>query len=175
MQDETKNHGLSDYVDIRYLDPATARFSETPGGFVRLTIGEGETYPRVALYRAFPFSYPDQYISVRDMDGNEIGMIKDLRAFDEATVRLLERELERRYFTPVIRRIESVKEEFGYWYWTVETDAGPRRFTVREVQHNVVRLSPEHVLIIDLDGNRYEIPDTGQLDPKSRRYLEDLF
>src|SRR5690606_41613021 len=69
--------------------------------------------------------------------------------------------------TPVIRRIESVKEEFGYWYWTVETDAGPRRFTVREVQHNVVRLSPEHVLIIDLDGNRYDIPDTG--DRKSTR------
>jgi len=174
MRDGRQDQGLSDYVDIRYLDPATARFSKTPGGFVRLAIGDGEIYPRVALYRAFPFSYPDRYISVRDMEGKEIGMIRDLREFDEETVRLIERELERRYFTPVIRRIDSIKEEFGYAYWTVETDAGPRRFTVREMHHNVVMLSPDHVLIIDVDGNRYEIPDYQRLDPKSRKMIEDL-
>ncbi len=74
----------------------------------------------------------------------------------------------------MITRIESIKEEFGYAYWNVETDVGPRRFTVRDMQDNVVLLSPEHVLIIDVDGNRYEIPDYTQLDPKSRRYIEDL-
>ncbi|HLS89659.1 MAG TPA: DUF1854 domain-containing protein [Limnochordia bacterium] len=167
-------HGLSEYVDIRYLDPATARFSETPGGFVRLVIGEEESYPRVALYRAFPFSFPDRYISVRDMDGNEIGMIKDLNEFDEKTAKLILRELERRYFTPVITQIESIKEEFGYAYWDVRTDAGPRRFTVRDMQSNVILLSPEHVLIIDVDGNRYEIPDYHKLDARSRKYIEDL-
>lgn len=172
--DHNTEQGLSDYVDIRYLEPAEARFSETPGGFVRLAIGEHETYPRVALYRAFPFTYQDRYISVRDMEGKEIGMIKELRAFDEATVKLIERELERRYFTPIIRRIESIKEEFGYAYWTVETDAGPRRFTVREMQYNVLLLSPEHVLIIDVDGNRYEIPNYERLDAKSRKYIENL-
>lgn len=167
-------HDLSDYIDIRYLDPAEARFEETPGGFVKLTLGADEVYPRVALYRAFPFSYQDQYISVRDLEGNEIGMIKDLREFDEATARLITRELDRRYFTPVISRIENIKEEFGYAYWHVETDAGARRFTVRDMQVNVVLLAPQHVLIIDVDGNRYEIPDYTRLDAKSRRFIENL-
>lgn len=167
-------HSLSDYIDIRYLDPAEARFEETPGGFVKLTIGEDEVYPRVALYRAFPFSYEDRYISVRDLEGNEIGMIKELGAFGEETVQLILRELERRYFTPVISRIESIKEEFGYAYWTVDTDAGSRRFTVRDMQLNVVLLSSHHVLIIDVDGNRYDIPDYRELEPKSRKYIEDL-
>lgn len=169
-----QQHGLSDYVDIRYLDPAQARFEQTPGGFVKLTIGADEVYPRVAVYRAFPFSYPDRYISVRDLEGNEIGMIRDLRDFDAETVQLITRELDRRYFTPVISRIESIKEEFGYAYWNVETDAGPRRFTVRDMQVNVVLLGPQHVLIIDVDGNRYEIPDYTKLDAKSRRYIENL-
>lgn len=166
--------GLSEYIDIRYLDPATARFSETPGGFVRLVIGEDESYPRVLLYRAFPFSFVDRYISVRDMDGKEIGMIKDLNEFGEETARLVLKELDRRYFTPVITRIESIKEEFGYAYWNVETSAGARRFTVRDMQQNVVLLSQYQLLVIDVDGNRYEIPDYRELDAKSRKVIEDL-
>ena len=167
-------HSLSDYVDIRYLDPAEAKFEETPGGFVRLTIGADEIYPRVALYRAFPFTYLDRYISVRDVEGKEIGMIRELGEFGEETAQLILRELDRRYFTPVISRIESIKEEFGYAYWNVVTDAGPRRFTVRDMQQSVLLLSTYHVLIIDVDGNRFEIPDYQELDARSRKYIEDL-
>src|SRR5690625_3020573 len=124
--------GLFEFVDIHYLEPNTAQFSRTPGGFVRLTLGDA-SYPRVALFRTFPFSYKEEYISVRDMDGNEIGMIRDLNSFPADCVAAFREELARRYFAPVVTRINDLKEEFGFAYWEVETDSGPRRFTVRDM------------------------------------------
>ena len=58
--------GKIDFVDCRDL---TMR--KTEGGFISLTINEKE-YERVNFYRAFPLSKPDEYISVRDNDKNEI-------------------------------------------------------------------------------------------------------
>lgn len=165
---------LSDYVEIKYLSPAEATFQATPGGFVRLSLATGEEYPRINVHRAFPLTLKDRYISVRDMEGNEIGMIENLHDFPQEVVQLIEGELERRYFTPVIKRIESIKEEFGYAYWSVDTDVGQRRFTVRDMHANVIPLSAERVFVVDVDGNRYDIPDYTALDPKSRKLLENL-
>lgn len=165
--------GLQAFVDLTYLDPNTAKFSRSPGGFLRLELGD-QTYPRVSLFRTFPFSHKDEYVSVRDMDGREIGIIENLTDFPADIVAAFHEELERRYFAPVVTRIKSLKEEFGYAYWEVETDSGPRRFTVRDMQQNLLLLGPEHILIVDVDGNRFDIPDYTKLDPASRKYIEDL-
>lgn len=164
--------GLTEF-DIHYLDPDTARFSRTPGGFVQLTVGE-VTYPRVALFRTFPFSYKEEYISVRDMEGKEIGMIRDFSAFPPDCVAAFRDELARRYFAPVVTRINNLKEEFGFAYWEVETDSGPRRFTVRDMQQNLLLVGPSHILIVDVDGNRFDIPDYTKLDSSSRKIIDDL-
>ncbi len=165
--------GLSEFVSIEYLDPGTAKFGRTPGGFLRLELN-GTTHERVALFRTFPFSYEQEYISVRDMEGAEIGIIRDMNEFEPDVVAAFREELERRYFAPTVTRIKSLKEEFGYAYWDVETDSGPRRFTVRDMQQSLLLLSAEHVLIVDIDGNRFDIPDYTKLDPVSRKYIDDL-
>lgn len=165
--------GLSEFVDIEYLDPKTAQFRRTPGGFLQLEVN-GVTYPRVTLYRTFPFTHKEEYISVRDMEGNEIGLIRSFKEFPSETVAAFREELDRRYFAPVVTKIKSMKEEFGYAYWEVDTDSGPRRFTVRDMQQSLLLLSPEHVLIIDIDGNRFDIPDYTALDPASRKIIDDL-
>ena len=172
-QERSQSDGLSEFVEIVYPDPKTAEFSRSPGGFLRLRF-QGTEYPRVSLFRTFPFSYPEEYISVRDMEGKEIGIIRRLADFPPEVVAVFREELERRYFAPTITRIKSMKEEFGYAYWEVETDSGPRRFTVRDMQQSLLLLSPEHVLILDVDGNRFDIPDYTKLDPASRKYIEDL-
>jgi len=165
--------GLATYVDIEFLTPDNSVFDKTPGGFLRLVKGD-QTYERVSLFRTFPFTLGDRYLSVRDMDGKEIGVIKDMDAFPPEAVEAFKAELERRYFTPTITRIKSMKEEFGYAYWEVDTDSGPRRFTVRDLQHSLLLLSEVHVMIVDIDGNRFEIPDYTALDPASRKYIDDL-
>lgn len=165
--------GLATYVDIEFLTPRNAKFSKTPGGFLRLE-KDGTTYERVSLFRTFPFTLGDRYLSVRDLEGKEIGIVKDMEDFPAEVVEAFKAELERRYFTPTITKIKSLKEEFGYAYWEVETDSGPRRFTVRDMQNSLFLLSQVHIMIVDIDGNRFEIPDYTALDPASRRHIENL-
>lgn len=169
----SKEQGLEAYAHIRFLSPAECHFERSPGGLLSLEL-DGQVYQNVAIYRAFPFTFGDRYLSVRDKDDNELGIIRSLAEFDRKTQALLREELERRYFVPVITRIERIKEEFGYVYWDVETDRGPRRFTVRGIQQSVLSVGPDRLLIIDVDGNRFEIPKLSALDQKSIRLLETL-
>jgi hypothetical protein len=164
---------LAEYADIRFLQPEECRFRLTSGGFLALELGE-HNYPVVYAYRAFPLTLGDRFISVRDDKDQEIGVIADLAAFSPGQAGLVRTELERRYFTPVIQRVVKMKEEFGYIYWEVETDKGPRRFTTRSSHDSIIPVSDIRLLILDVDGNRFEIPDYRQLDPKSIKQVETL-
>lgn len=165
---------LEEFAQIRYLDSSACRFERAEGGFLRLTIGESEQYERVDLSRAFPLSDTNNYISVRDPEGREIGMIESLDQFPDSTKHLLVEELDRRYFTPAIKKIRSIEEEFGYSYWDVETDAGQRRFTVRRGHNSLVQIGDSRVLVIDVDGNRFEMENYMSLDPRYSRLIESL-
>ncbi|MBE3576107.1 MAG: DUF1854 domain-containing protein [Limnochordales bacterium] len=133
-----------------------------------------EEYSRVTVYRSFPLSRPDEFISVRDAQGKEIGIIEDLRALPPEMQKLLREELDRRYFTPTIQRVLSVKEEFGYSYWEVETDRGWRRFTMRNSHENVLTVGERGLILIDVDGNRFAIPDYQSLTPAAFRQIESM-
>jgi hypothetical protein len=170
---ESETKGLEEYSHIRILSPGECRFYLTPGGFLGLGI-EGKEYNKVSLHRAFPFTFGDDYLSVKDKDGTEIGLIEHLQNWPKQTVMLLKQELERRYFVPIIERITQVTEEFGYSYWEVVTDRGPHRFTVTGLQDNITLVPPVKVLIIDVDGTRYEIPNYQALDSKSRKIIERM-
>lgn len=135
---------------------------------------QSEEYARVAVYRSFPLTRPDEFISVRDLQGKEIGIIEDLRALPLQMQQLLREELERRYFTPTILRVLSVKDEFGYSYWEVETDRGWRRFTMRNSHENVLTVGESELILIDVDGNRFAIPDLHSLTPAAYRQIESM-
>ena len=94
------------------LTPDNAWFSPSTGGLISLKIinaeGVEENFERVVIRRSFPVTAPDEFLSVREPDsrkngrGAEIGMISNIHIYDEATVDLLNAELELRYFTPEI-------------------------------------------------------------------------
>jgi hypothetical protein len=83
-------------------------------------------------------------------------------------------ELHRRYLTAVVVTIKHAKQEFGATYWHLITDRGPRDMVTQNLQENAVWLSATHLLLIDVDGNRFEIADTDELDPVSRHYLDAI-
>ena len=160
-------------LEMRWLTPGEAVFSPTEGGFLALHT-PGQDYPRVLLYRTFPFTDPERLLSVREPEepSREIGLIDDLAAWDEEQAALLRRQLAQRYFMPQIQSIREIKEEYGYSYWDVATTSGPCRFTC---DHNgVVKLSETRLVITDVDGNRFEIPDVTALTAKELRMV-DLF
>ena len=164
---------MSTEAETRILHAGEIEVEKTAGGFLSLRVGEVR-HERVHLYWCFPFSHHGRYVSVRDPEGEEIGIIEDLEGFDEATLRLLVDELASRYFTPTITRIVSLKEEFGYAYWEVDTDAGQCRFTAQVGNNAVTVLDGGRLLITDVDGNRFELADYERSGSKYLRIIENL-
>lgn len=164
-------------AEVRLLSAGDLHFAATAGGFLALTVTGGERtehYARINAYRTFPLTAADRYISLRDAAANEIGILESLTDLPREQAALLREELERRYFTPAIDRVRSLKEEFGYSYWLVDTDAGARRFTVQSGKNNVTVVADRRLLIVDVDGNRFTLADYTRLDRSMLRILETL-
>ena len=148
-----------------------------PSPFVEIPEGMIEKVAeRIYLSRAFPFDMPYEYISVLDKDKKEIGFIRSLDDFDEPARTQLIHELETKYYTPVIKKILSVKERYGFSYWKTECEFGEKSFTLQDTFRSIIK-SPrddgtERIFILDVDGNRYEIPDVEALDRKSYKKIE---
>ena len=145
-------------------------FAEIPEGMIE------KVAERIFLSRAFPFDMPYEYISVLDKDKKEIGFIRSLDDFDEPARTQLIHELETKYYTPVIKKILSVKERYGFSYWKTECEFGEKSFTLQDTFRSIIK-SPrddgtERIFILDVDGNRYEIPDVEALDRKSYKKIE---
>ena len=157
------------------INKDNAVFERTEGGFVRLKY-QNNTYERVKIVRLFPFTDPDKFISIRDMANgeNEIGVIEDLASFNSDAKTMLNEQLDLYYFTPVITKVISIKDEYGYAYFHVDTDHGQCKFTINMGANPVTKLTSERLFITDIDGNRFEIPNVLALTVKEQRKL-DLF
>lgn len=161
-----------DMQTIHYITGENAEFTPTEGGFVRMKFRDKEC-DRIAVHRCFPFTEPDSFLSIRDQEGNELGILRHIQDVPEQTQQLLRSQMALRYFLPKIQKVNHLKEEYGYSYWDVVTDKGACRFTASS--HNAVaRLSDTRLIIQDIHGNRYEIEDIYQLTPKEIKKI-DLF
>ena len=116
-----------------------------------------------------------QIIREPDEKAKEIGVIKDFRKdITKESRQMLEEQLRLRYFTPVIEKIINIKDEYGFAYFDVLTDHGACRFTIHMGGGSAVNLSDTRLMITDLDGNRFEIPDVTRLSTPELKKL-DLF
>ncbi len=164
------------------LTPENAKFTRSGGNLISLTVtndeGETESFERVVVLRSFPVTNPNEFLSVRQPDskkqgrGKEIGMIRRITDFDADTQALLTEELDRRYFTPQILKIFSVKDKFGYLYWEAETTAGHVTFVMNNPFSNIRVLEDGRILINDIDGNVFEIHNPAKLDAASLKKIE---
>jgi len=178
-QNEKQGQTLKNIVAITYITKDNAKF-EKDNEFIRLTLTapneegvvETKEYPRIFLHRVFPFDHPYSYISVLDKDQKEIGLISEIDAFDAAVTEMLRAELDRKYYTPVIKQILSLKDKFGFSYWKVITDEGELSFTLRDTFQSLMKVGGTRIFVNDIDGNRYEIPNIEELDRKSFRKIE---
>ena len=164
---------MEEIAKINYLQDRDFQLTKTNGGFLTLHISD-KIYRRVMIQRAFPLSQPTKYLSVREVKedrepGEEIGVIEDVTSLSEEKQKLICEELGMRYFTPDIVQIYKLKDEHGFVYMDAETT---RKITAYNNSASFIRLSKIRMLIIDVDGNRYNIPDLTALDKKSIRNLE---
>ncbi len=153
------------------MDPNTLKLFYEPKDRLRLTVGEEKSYHTVKPAWAAPLSRPGQYLAFLDGKGKEIVTLPDPSVLPPESLAAAQEELRRRYLTATVRVIAHARQEFGATYWSVQTDRGDRDFVTQNLQENAVWLSPTHLLLLDVDGNRFEITDVSALDDASRRYV----
>lgn len=169
MNKDSDNITNNSEFKLKFLEPEKVKFFRT-GDMLRVTIEGDKSCLRVVPMRIFPVSIRDRYISLRDMNGDELGIIKDPGELDKESRKLLVNELQKRYFVPVIRRIESLHDKFGIAEWEVETDRGKKKFLTRSL-HDSLSETETGFIITDMENNRYEIHDHSALDPHSASIL----
>lgn len=166
---------LEKAAQIQRLEPSNTKFF-MENGFLSITLtGESgeETHHRVFLHRAFPHELLWTYISVLGENSKEVGLIYDIEDFDESTTSLLRTELERKYYSPVVTTIHSLKERYGFSYWKVTvSDGRTLNFTMQDTFRNIVRTGEDSAILLDVDGNRFILESITALDRKSYRRIE---
>jgi hypothetical protein len=158
--------------DTFVLDPQHIRLAVEDGDSVVLYLGENRI-PLAVMLGCFPLQAPGKMVALYDRQGREVGILTDATELETAQKRIVYQELERSYFMPVIQEIRRVEKEPGVWTWDVLTDRGARTFDVRKPKQNIRKLDGNRLVIHDVDGNRYDIPDWTQLPEDSRQYLEE--
>src|SRR5215469_15492277 len=86
----------------------------------------------VRIRRAFPWSAPSRFASVRNKEGKEVLLIDDVEKLPEKLRATVMGYLSATSLIPIIRRVIELDVRFGYQKWTVETDRGPADFRVQE-------------------------------------------
>ena len=119
----------------------------------------------------FPISEPEKWISLRGEDGVELACVENPNSLSPDARKMLQDELARREFVPVIERIVRVSGQMEPSEWTVDTDRGSTSF-VLESEDDVRRIGDSQIVIVDAHGTRYHIPDLTAIDAKSRRIIE---
>jgi len=154
------------------IDPKNLRLFYEPKDRLRLTVEGDKSYLAVKPAWAAPLSHPNRYLSLLNSKGEEIAMVEEPSDLDEGSLAAVLTELERRYLTSTVRSIVEARSDFGATYWRVRTDRGERDFVTQSLQENAQWLGERHLLLIDVDGNRFEIPDIGELDGPSQKFME---
>lgn len=123
----------------------------------------------------FPATDPQDYISLRywtrDGEEQEIGILRHLDQWPAEAQTLIRDALNRRYYLQTITGVDGITLEMGHLTLAVRTDHGPRRFTMRWAQAQVQDFGDRGKVLLDLDDNRYLVPDVQALPSRER----DLF
>lgn len=146
---------------------------EDATGLLILRRPGAEDVKDVRIRRAFPWSSPDRFISIRSSDSKELLLIESLAGLDSGVRSVIDRWMSSNRFIPLIKRIDEVDVRFGYQQWKVQTDRGPIEFRVQE-REDLHFLPDGRFRVKDADGNIYELPKLDELDEASRRALEGL-
>jgi ABC-type multidrug transport system ATPase subunit len=159
-----------------WLDPATTAVRMGPHDAIEVETADQTVCRGVFATLCFPASAPQEFISLHscDEDGKEreIGIIRDLAEWSQDAQNAIRFALAKRYFQRLILGIDQIKLHQGYLDFAVRTEHGPARFTMRWTQSQVQDFGPRGKVLLDLEDNRFLIPDIDALAPAQRELLQ---
>ena len=159
-------------TEVRYLSPDMCRIHLGSLDALHCTVMNEGVYGGVYAVYVFPVAHANGYISLLqrrpDREDFEVGIIRDLDAFSAEEQRLIRFALARRYFIHTITRIYEVGWKFGFVFMDVDTDKGRVEFLMKWQQDRAVDYGDAGKVLIDMNENRYLIPDLAKLTPAER-------
>jgi len=163
-------------MDLGIMEPKDTEFYATEGGFLGLKY-KGEEHKHIILRRIMPLQMPLEYISVADTENKEIGILKAVAELPVAQQEVVIKELDSRYYSPEVLEVLSVQDKLGYVYMEMrlknkQGKEYKKNTAIKDVSRNIRMLSDTSVIIFDVDGNRYVIPNTTLLNRNSMRKLD---
>lgn len=162
-------------MSTRYVDAEEVLVERVEGAVhLRITLRDDRCVLNGSVKRVFPLSDPDHFLSIIDGESKEVAILKTLDGLDASSHELLAGEIDRRYFTPRILRIVSLKQEAGMWKFVVDTQRGDAEFFVRNWRDSAVELVPGRWLVHSVDGGRFEIAQLTELDDRSQTLMDLL-
>ncbi len=157
-------------VTVGDLIESRTRLRLTWGHDGRLWAIRNERRQSVSVHRCFPWSAPKQFFSLRDTEGQEVALVRETRTLDLESRRVLEEALVIAGFVLTIERVHRVVEEIEVRCWDVQTNQGARSFqTGRDDWPR--ELPGRGILIKDVAGDLFHIPDPDRLDDGSKKLL----
>src|SRR6059036_3645307 len=133
----------------------------------RLWAVRGGADRAVWVRRCFPWSEPARFVSLRDDEEREFALVRDPAELDPASRRVLEESMVAAGFVFEITQVTAIEEEVEIRHWRVETRQGTRSFQTRlDTWPRVLRHGG--LLIRDVAGDLYHLPDPAGLDRQSR-------
>jgi hypothetical protein len=167
---------LNTQLDLGILEIKDVTFYTALGGFTGLK-HKGEDYKHVVLRRIMPIEHPMEYISVADHENKEIGIVRDVTALPADQRAIVETELDNRYYSPQVMDVLSVQDKLGYVYMEMKLKNKQGRIydkscAIKDVSRNIRTLPNNSVLIFDVDGNRYTVPQIKDLNKQSQKRLD---
>jgi hypothetical protein len=127
----------------------------------------------VRIRRAFPWSLPDQFVSIRGKDGKELLMIEKLSDLEPQLADKVRAALHLGSLIPKIKRIIKLELQFGHQLWQTETDRGMLEFRVQE-REDIRFLSDGRFSVKDAYGNIYELPAERDMDPQTLKLIQQM-
>ncbi len=156
-------------VDVPHQSrPAGLTLERRADGRVWLLDGAREI--PVWVSRCFPWSQPDRFFALRDEEGDEVALVREIVDLDLASQQVMRRALDEAGFVFDITGVCEIEDEVEIRRWSVLTAQGPRTFQTR-LDDWPVPLPEAGFLIRDLSGDLFRLPQPEQLDRKSRKLL----
>jgi ATP-binding cassette, subfamily B, bacterial len=141
-----------------------------------VVLANDQVHRGVFAVNLFPATNPGDYISLRvwtrDGEQQEIGILRHLDQWPIESQMLVRHALDRRYFLQTIDGVDSIRLELGHLHCDVRTPHGPKRFTMRWSQSQVQDFGDRGKMLLDLDDNRFLVPDVQALSPKERELFQ---
>ena len=151
------------------MQPMDIRIFHKPPARLRVTVGDRSYIDvRPVWNTASPHT---ECLTLLDNRGEEIVRLLNPSTLSPESLTAVREELARRHFTSIVTHIEDVRFDNGMIYWSVETNRGPREFVMQNSPDSIIRLTDDHLLLVSVVQDRFEIPSVAALNRRSRLIL----